>query len=182
MRELRANDRDADTPAGAAAGASRRPFPALLLRECCSYVFQLFFEQLLAVQVGVVAFAREQFVMGTALSDVAVAEDDDLVGVLDGGDAVRNQNCGAALHHGAEAGEDALFGLSVHSGKGIVEDEDARVANDGAGDGASLFLSAGERDAAFAERRVVLVGEFLDVGIEIGDFCGGADLVDAEFG
>ena len=59
----------------------------------------------------------------------------------------------------AQAREDALFGLRVDGGKGIVEDEDARIANDRAGDGAALFLSAGERDAAFADDGVVFVGE-----------------------
>ena len=95
---------------------------------------------------------------------------------------MRNQNCGAAFHDAAEAREDALFGLRVDGGKGIVEDQDARIANDGAGDGAALFLSAGESDAAFADDGVVFVGEGFDVGVEIGDFGGGADLLDAVFG
>ena len=76
-------------------------------------------------------------------------------------------------------GEDALFGLRVHGGKGIVEDQDARIADDGAGDGAALFLSAGESDAAFADDGFVFVGEAFDVGVEVCDFSGGADLIDA---
>src|SRR5580704_15573504 len=90
-----ASDMGADTPATASAGASRTPFLALLLREYCSYVFKLFFEQLLAVQVGVIAFAGEQLVVRAALDDAAVAQDDDLVGVLHGRNAMRNQKCGA---------------------------------------------------------------------------------------
>ena len=66
-------------------------------------VLKLFFEQLLAVQVGVVAFAGEQLFVRAALDDAAVAQDDDLIGVLHGGDAVRNQDCGAAFHDAAQA-------------------------------------------------------------------------------
>src|ERR1700720_1042477 len=101
--------------------------------------------------------------MRAALDDAAVAEDDDLVGVLHGGGAVRNQNRGSAVHHAAEAGEDALFSLCIDAGKGVVEDEDARVADDGAGDGGALLLSAREGDAALADNRFVLVGEAFDI-------------------
>src|ERR1700729_1169460 len=94
---------------------------------------------------------------------------------------MRDQNCGAALHHAAEAREDALFSLRVYGGEGIVENEDARIANDGACDGAALLLSAGESDAAFADNGVVFVSEAFDVGVDICDFSGGADLIHAEF-
>ena len=46
----RASDTGAGIAAGAAAGARRKLCRALLLRECCSCVFELFFQQLLAVQ------------------------------------------------------------------------------------------------------------------------------------
>src|ERR1700748_458386 len=94
---------------------------------------------------------------------------------------MRNQNCGPAFHHAAQAREDALFGLCVHGGKGVVEDKDAWIANHGAGNGAALFLAAGESDAAFTDDGVIFVGEALDVDVDICDFSGGADLIDAVF-
>ena len=120
--------------------------------------------------------------MRAALDDAAVAEDDDLVGVLHGGGAVRNQNGGATVHDAAQASEDTLFGLRIDAGERVVEDEDARVANDGAGDGGALLLSAGERDAALADNGFVFMGEALDVGIEAGDFGGLANLVEIVVG
>ena len=56
------------------------------------------------------------------------------------------------------------------------------ITNDGAGDGAALFLTAGESDAAFADDGVVFVGEAFDVGVDVCDFGGCADLIDAVFG
>jgi hypothetical protein len=91
---------------------------------------------------------------------------------------VRNQNRGAALHDAAKTGQDALLGLRVDAREGIVEDEDAGVADDGAGNGGALLLSAGEGDAALPDYRVVFVGEAFYIGIEVGDFGGLADLVE----
>ena len=50
-----------------------------------------------------------------------------------------------------EAAEDALFGVGVDAGQGVVEDEDFGVADDGAGDGGALFLAAGEGESALAD-------------------------------
>src|SRR6202040_546050 len=99
-----------------------------LLRAGCSYAFELFFQQLLLIQIRVITATSEEFVVRSALDDAAVAQDNDLVRVLHGGGAVRNQNGGAAVHDATQARENALLGLRVDAGKGIVEDEDARVA------------------------------------------------------
>src|SRR5713226_2254310 len=170
------------TASSGVSGASRRLCRVLLLRARCSCAFQLFFQQLLLIQIGVIAAASEEFVVRAALDDAAFAEDDNLVGVLHGGSAVRNQNGGAAVHDAAQARKNALFGLRVDAGEGIVENEDARVTDYGAGDGGALLLSTGQSDAALADNRFVFMGEALDVGIEAGDFGGLADLVEIVVG
>src|SRR5262249_44326976 len=86
--------------------------------------------------------------------------------------AVRNQNGSAALHYAAKSGEDFFFGLRVHAGERVVQNQDARVANNGTGNGGALLLSAGKRDAALADRGFVAAGEILDVTVEAGDFGG----------
>src|SRR6266478_5764328 len=86
------------------------------------------------------------------------------------------------MHDAAQAGENALLGLRVDAGERIVEDQDARVADDGAGDSGALFLSTGESDAALADDGFVLMGEAFDVGIEAGDFRGLADLIEIVIG
>src|SRR2546425_5542846 len=49
--------------------------------------------------------------------------------VLHGGSAVRNQNCGAATHDAAQAGEDFFLSLRVHAGQCVIKDENAGIAN-----------------------------------------------------
>ena len=77
-----------------------------------------------------------------------------------GGDAVGDEDRGAALHDFAQAGEDLLLGVGVDGGQCVVEDEDAGVAEHGAGDGGALLLAAGEGDAALADHGVEAAGEF----------------------
>src|ERR1700686_2647757 len=110
------------TPSSGASSARRTLCLGLLLRARCSCAFELFFQQLLLVQIRVIAAASEEFVMRAALDNAAVAQDDDLVGLLHGGGAVRNQNSGAVVHDVAQAGQDALFGLRVDAGEGVVKD------------------------------------------------------------
>ena len=52
---------------------------------------------------------------------------------------------------------DEPLGLGVERAGGLVEDQDRGVAEDGAGDGESLALAAGEVRAAFADDGVVAV-------------------------
>src|SRR5216684_3811909 len=113
--------------------------------------------------------------MRSALGDSAVNQNNNLVGVADRGGAVGNQNSGTALHNSAQAAKDALLGLRVHGRERIVEDQDARVADDGACNGGALLLSAGKSDAAFADHGVVGFAEVFDVAVQAGNFGGFAD-------
>ena len=49
---------------------------------------------------------------------------------------------------------DELLGLGVHRGGRLVEDQDARVEGEGAGEGEELLLAHGERRAALLHRGV----------------------------
>src|SRR5216683_1788001 len=110
-----------------ASSANRTLCRGPLLRAGCSCAFELFFQQLFLIQIRVIAAASEEFVVRAALGDGAFDQDNDLVGIPDGGGAVGDQNRGAALHDAAQAAEDAFFGLGVHGGKRVVEDQDARI-------------------------------------------------------
>src|SRR5574341_653241 len=56
------------------------------------------------------------------------------VTVLHGGDTVRDDDAGALAHDPAQALEDLGLGVGVHGRESVVEDQDARVLRDGAGD------------------------------------------------
>ena len=110
--------------------------------------------------------------MGAALDDAAGFDDEDLIGAADGGEAVGDDEGGAAAHQVRKAFLNEGFGFGVEAGGGFVENQDARVGQDGAGDGDALRLAAGELDAAFADDGVVLLfeafGEFVDAGDAAG--------------
>ena len=81
--------------------------------------------------------------MVSEFDDTAPVEDGYAVGVTDRRDAVGDENCGPAVHHFAQVVEDFVFGVGVHAREGVVEDEDAGITDDGAGDGGALLLAPG---------------------------------------
>ena len=102
---------------------------------------------------------REQFIVRAALDDLAVAHDDDLIGALDGGDAVRDKDRGSLAHHVAQPAENAFFGVGVDARKRVVEHQNFRLAQDGARERRPLLLAAGKRDAALADHGVEAAAE-----------------------
>src|SRR5450631_4475530 len=129
---------------------------------------QFFFQQLLVIQVAVVAVQGQQFVVGAEFDDASGVQHGDAVGIADGGDAVRNEDGGAAAHDVAQVIEDLVFGVGVDAGERVVEDQNLGIANQGAGNRRALLLSAGERDAAFSHHRIVAFGKTLDVDCNVG--------------
>ena len=103
---------------------------------------EFFFQLLLLIEPGVVAIKGEQFVVPAQLHNVSVIEHGDLIGVAHSGDAMGDQNSGRGGGIAAEAAQNALFRVGVHAGQRVVEDEDGRTAQQGAGDGRALLLSA----------------------------------------
>src|SRR6476659_5600833 len=80
----------------------------------------------LADEAGVNAAVGHQLVVGAAFEDTAFFQDQDLVGVADGGEAVGDDEAGPA---GEELGEGPLhadFGERVHAARRFVQDDDPR--------------------------------------------------------
>ncbi len=127
---------------------------------------------LAGVEVVVATVELVEGLVGSALYDLALFYDEDLVGSADGGETVGYDEGGAALHEEVEAVLDHGFGLGVEGAGGLVEDEDAGVGEDGAGDGDPLALAAGELDAALAYDGVVLLGKTLGELVDAGDAAG----------
>ncbi len=100
--------------------------------------------------------------MGADLGDAAGFEDDDAGGAADGGEAMGDEEGGAALHEVRERGLDVGFAFGVEGAGGLVEDEDGGVFEDGAGDGEALAFAAGETHAFFADDGVVALGHAQD--------------------
>ena len=67
-----------------------------------------------------------------------------------------------------EAQQDLFFGVGVDGRQRIVQDQDARIDGDGAGERRALLLATRKRDAALADERVVAVGKVGDILVEPG--------------
>src|SRR5665811_639412 len=88
---------------------------------------------------------------------------------------IRDSDYGAVLH---QVGQRLLyqhFALRVQMAGGFVENQDGRVLEQGARDGEALALSAGELDAAVANRGFVAFRKAHDEFVGEGGFGGGAD-------
>ena len=100
--------------------------------------------------------------MGADGADAAAVHDDDAVGILNRGNTLGNDDLGGIRDELAEALADQGVGPGVHSGSGIVEDQDLGLLQKGPGDAQPLLLAAGDVAAALLDPGVVLVGKLLD--------------------
>lgn len=89
--------------------------------------------------------------MVSGLEDLTLVEHEDDVCVLDGAESVHDGDGGAVLCGDFKGGLDDLLGLGVERGGGFVEEEDLGVSDQGAGDGDTLFLAAGQHDGFVAD-------------------------------
>src|SRR5271157_1451764 len=90
---------------------------------------------------------------------------------------MRDKDGRASFHDLAQMVEDAVFGLRVHAGEGVVKHQDSRIADYRSRDGGALLLAAGKRQSALADQRVVAVGEALDLSGNAGCLGGAAYFV-----
>ena len=118
------------------------------------------------MQLGVAAGAGDELVVGAAFDDAPGFEDEDDVGVADGGEPVGDDDGGAAFEGLVEGGLDGGLGGVVQGGGGFVEDDDAGLGEQQPGDGEALAFPAGEAVAALPDDGVEAVGQ---VGDEVGE-------------
>ena len=70
---------------------------------------------------------------------------------------------------------DQAFALAVEGAGGFIEQQDRRVAQDGASDGEALALAARKTRAGFAEETVDAVGQLAEEAVGMGGFRSGPD-------
>ena len=110
---------------------------------------------------------REQLGVRAALDDLAALEDEDLIGVHDGREPVRDDEHGAAGEQSVDRFLHEALRLRVERGRRFVEDEDRRIGEQRARDRQALALTAGEPRAALAEDGVVAVGQLADEAVRV---------------
>ena len=96
---------------------------------------------LFVVELFVAAALGDELGVRPAFEDLALLDDEDLVGTANGGQAVRDDEGGPALAKVVEALLDERLGLTVEAGGRLVEDEDARIGEQSACDRETLPLT-----------------------------------------
>lgn len=75
---------------------------------------------------------------------------------------------GSVLLQPFEGGLHFAFALGIEGGGGFVENQDRRVAHEGAGDRKPLALTTRQRDATFTHRGIVALGHGRDEVVREG--------------
>ena len=107
--------------------------------------------------------------MAAPLDDFAVLQHHDGVGVAHGGQAVGDDEHGAALHQLIHALFDEGLGAGIDRAGGLVQDEHRRVGHGGPGDGQQLALALGQAGPVGGDQGIVALGQAADEGIRPGD-------------
>ncbi len=82
----------------------------------------LFGEEGAAAEVGVFSVGFEELFVGSLFDDVAFFENVNAMCVLDGGEAVGDDEGGAVLHEVVEGGLDLAFGFRIDGGGRFVQE------------------------------------------------------------
>ena len=139
--------------------------------------FELLAAALEGVELIVAALCLEQRLVRALLEDLAVGEENDLIGAADRRQTVRDHEHGSDIHHPLERILDQNLGLGIDVGGRLVEDHDLRLMHDGAGKGEQLPLPCREVVAPLAHLLVESPRETVDEGIGVDVFAGRAHFV-----
>ena len=114
--------------------------------------------------------------------DPAALQHHDLIGVLHGGEAVRDHQHRAVLHEPLERLLHQPLTLGVERGRGLVEEQDRRIAEQRPRDRQALPLATGQPHATVADHGVVALGQGANEPVGVGGFRRAAHVVVADLG
>ena len=106
--------------------------------------------------------------MAAALDDAPAVEDDDLIERSNRVDPTRDDHHRPSGEDSPQLGLDPTLGLRIHRGERVVEDQDAGIEGERAGERRPLALAAREHHAPFADEGVEALGQVRDVTGELG--------------
>ena len=118
------------------------------------------------IEAVVNASLTEQFLMGALLAQASFVEDENAVGILDGAQAVGDDDRGASGEKTIQGFANHHFGFGIDAGGGFVEDQEARIMRQGAGETHQLALADGKRGAALGNQSVQALGQAIEKGPE----------------
>ena len=104
------------------------------------------------------AAGLDQIVMGAVLDQAAALDGDDAIGHPQRGEPMRDDEHRSALRDLRHVLLNDALALVVERACRLVENQDARIGNQRAGDGDALPLAAGQAAAALTDDRVIAFG------------------------
>ena len=114
------------------------------------------------MQRCIAAAGVDQRVMGAVLDQAAALERDDAIGRPHRREPVRDDQNRPPLGNLFHILLNDALALIVEGARRLIEDQNARVGDERAGNGDALALATGEGGAALADNRVVAFGKFED--------------------
>ena len=81
---------------------------------------------------------------------------------------MRDDQAGAVEHEVVEGLLNHMFGFGVKGAGGLVQNEQGRILEQGAGNGQALLLAPGKAHAALPDGRFVAFGQLADEAVGIG--------------
>ena len=115
------------------------------------------FGELLAVELVIIALFHQKLAVRALLDDAAVVDHEYQIRAAYGREPVRDEEGGAVGEYVLYGVLYQLLGLRVDRAGGLVEHEDARVRQHGAGEGDELFFAGGELVPSLADVAVPAV-------------------------
>ena len=107
------------------------------------------------VEFGVNAIEGKQLLVRPALPDPPVMHDHDAVGILNGGQTVRDHDAGASLHQPGNGLLDQLLCMGINACGGFIQNQDGRVIGKGPGKGKQLPFSLSKGGPALGDGMLV---------------------------
>ena len=97
--------------------------------------------------------------MSALFHDLALLEDDDLVGISNSGETVRDNDACLLSHELVQCFLYLVLAFGIESACRLIQKNHLRLANESPGDGDPLLLAAGEPDTALAHETIETFGE-----------------------
>src|SRR5579871_1023543 len=119
-----------------------------------------------AVEAAGVAY---ELAVGPDFDDPAIRHAHDPVAAAHGGEAMGDDDDGAALGDAAHVALDQPLAVVVERRGRLVEDENARIGRERPGDRDALALAAGEIGAALLDQGVIPLGQLVDEFLRAGE-------------
>ncbi len=110
----------------------------------------------------------DQFFMSSFLYNLALRENDDPMGISDGGKPMGDHKDRSALHQTFQGLLNLCLRIGIKGGGGFIQYQDGCILQKGPGDGEALAFPTGKLDTLFSNDGLVPLGKPLDEIMGIG--------------